>query len=62
MSFKGSAKMSFRLSDNRVLLRRIHTIPGYTPESVVPVLMSESGYTYSDTIDRLISLAMDIDA
>ena len=62
LNFKGCAKMSFRLSDNRVMLRRIHTIPGYTPESVVPVLMSESGYTYSDTIDRLISLAMDIDA
>jgi len=62
LNFKGCAKMSFRLSDNRVMLRRIATIPGYTPESVLPILMSESGYSYSETVDKLVSLATDIDA
>lgn len=62
LNYKGCAKMSFRLSDNRVMLRRIHTIPGYTPESVLPILMSESGYSYAETVDKLISLATDIDA
>ncbi len=61
LNYKGFAKMSFRLADNRVMLRRIATIPGYTHESVLPILMKESGCSYSDTVNKLISLATDID-
>lgn len=61
LNYKGFAKMSFRLAENRVMLRRIATIPGYTPESVLPILMSESGYSYPETVCRLISSATDID-
>jgi len=62
LNFKGCAKMSFRLSENRVMLRRIHTIPGYTPESVLPILMKESGYSYSEAADKLVGLAIESDA
>ena len=60
MSFKGYAKMSFRLADERVLLRRVSVIPGFTPESSIMMLMKASGYEYSDAIDRLIGLAIDV--
>lgn len=62
LSLKGAAKMSFRLSDGRVLLRRIDTIPGLTEESALPILMDESGYRYPDAVERLISLATEIDS
>jgi D-alanine--D-alanine ligase len=62
LSFKGYAKMSFRLAGERVLLRRVSVVPGFTPESASMILMKASGYDYSDAIDRLIGLAIDIDA
>lgn len=61
LSFKGYAKMSFRLSGPRVMLRRISVIPGFTPESAMMILMNASGYPYSEAINRLVSLAADID-
>ena len=61
-SFKGYAKMSFRLAGDRVMLRRVSVIPGFTPESSFMRLMKASGYEYSDAINRLVSLAVDVDA
>ena len=61
LGFKGCAKMSFRLSGDRVMLRRISVIPGYTPESALMILMRESGYSYSEALDRFIGLATDMD-
>jgi len=63
LSFKGCAKMSFRLADEgRVLLRRITPIPGFTPESSLMILMRESGFSYAGAVDKLISLAIETDA
>lgn len=62
MSFKGYAKMSFRLAGNRVMLRRIAVIPGLTSESALMILMRESGYSYSEAVDRLVGLAIDTGA
>lgn len=63
LSFKGCAKMSFRLADEgRILLRRITPIPGFTPESSLLMLMRESGYSYPEAVDKLIGLAIDVDA
>ena len=62
LNFKGCAKMSFRLSEDRIMLRRIAAIPGFTPESALMLLMRDSGYDYAEAVDRLISLATDIDA
>ena len=62
MSFKGYAKMSFRLTGDRVLLRRVAVIPGFTSESALMMLMKASGYEFSDALNRLIGLAIDVDA
>ncbi|MBP3854243.1 MAG: hypothetical protein IK990_01340 [Ruminiclostridium sp.] len=61
LSFKGYAKMSFRLAGDRVMLRTISVIPGFTSESALMILMRESGYSYSDALNRLIGLALDMD-
>ncbi len=61
LSFKGCARMSFRLAGERVMLRRISAIPGFTPESAMMLLMKGSGYEYSDALDKLVSLAIDAD-
>ena len=62
LSFKGYAKLSFRISGDRVMLRRISVIPGFTPESPMMILMRESGYEYGDALNRLIGLATDMGA
>ncbi len=62
LNFNGCAKMSFRISGDRIMLRRIAPIPGFAPESALMILMRESGYTYSEALDRLIGIALDSDA
>ena len=62
LGFKGFVKMSFRLSGDRVMLRRISVIPGFTPESSLMLLMNASGYSYGEALDRLIGLATDMGA
>ncbi len=59
LNFKGYAKMCFCLTDGRVLLRRISAIPGFSPESAMPLLMNESGYTYSEMLDKFITQAIE---
>ncbi len=62
LNFKGYAKMTFCISGGRILLRRIATIPGFTTESVLPILMKECGYTYPRALDRLAELALEMDS
>ena len=62
LGFKGCAKMSFRLSGDRVMLRRIDAIPGFAGESALMILMRDSGYSYPEAIDKFVSIALDIDA
>ena len=59
LNFKGYAKMCFSLTNGRILLRRITAIPGFSPESTMPMLMEESGITYSEMLDRLITQAIE---
>lgn len=59
LNFKGFAKMCFCLKDGQVLLRRINAIPGFSPESSMPLLMGESGYSYSEMLDKLITQAIE---
>ena len=61
LNFKGCARMSFRIAGDRVMLRRISAIPGFTPESAMMLLMKGSGYDYGEAIDRLVSIAIDGD-
>lgn len=62
LNFKGYAKMTFCISGGRILLRRIATIPGFTTESVLPILMKECGYSYPKALDRLAELALEMDS
>lgn len=50
---------SFVTDDGRVFVNEINTIPGFTNISMYPKLWEASGISYSDLIDRLITLAID---
>lgn len=45
--------------EGRVLLNEINTIPGQTPISMYPKLFEAAGVSYTELIDRLISLALE---
>lgn len=60
LSFKGYAKMCFSMTeDGRILLRRITAIPGFSPESAMPLLMAESGCDYGEMLDKIITQAIE---
>lgn len=45
--------------NGEILFNEINTIPGFTPISMYPKLFEAVGVSYSETIDRLINLALD---
>jgi D-alanine-D-alanine ligase len=57
----GLARVDFLLDrDNgQLYLNEINTLPGFTSISMYPKLWEASGLSYSDLIDRLISLALE---
>ncbi len=55
LNFTGYAKMNFFLCGERLLLRRINVVPGFSEESALPLLMQASGYDYPETLDLLIA-------
>lgn len=48
----------FACEDGSYYLNEINTIPGFTPISMYPSLMKQSGFTYAVLIEKLISLAL----
>ncbi|MCX7615718.1 MAG: D-alanine--D-alanine ligase [Clostridiales bacterium] len=58
---RGLSRVDFfvRNSDNQVIFNEINTIPGFTSISMYPKLFEASGISYSELLDRLISLAME---
>lgn len=55
----GLARLDFFLGDDGTLyVNEINTLPGFTNISMYPKLWREKGITYSELIERLISLAM----
>ncbi len=57
---QGMARVDFFLqSDETLLVNEINTIPGFTRISMYPKLWEISGISYSELIDRLISLAIE---
>ena len=62
LCFRGCAKMSFRISGDRIMLRRVSVIPGFAPDSSFMMLMRESGYSYEDALNKIVSLATEFDA
>lgn len=55
---KGLARVDFFLQDDGVLIvNEINTLPGFTSSSVYPKLWRQEGLSYSQLIERLLSLA-----
>ncbi|CAH0118855.1 D-alanine--D-alanine ligase [Paenibacillus sp. CECT 9249] len=57
----GLARVDFfvRKSDGRPLINEVNTMPGFTPFSMYPLLWRESGVSYRELLDTLISLAFE---
>ena len=55
----GLARVDMFLIGNEVLVNEVNTMPGFTSISMYPKLMESINISYSDLIDRLISLSMD---
>jgi D-alanine-D-alanine ligase len=55
----GLARVDFFLIGNEILVNEVNTMPGFTSISMYPKLMESINISYTDLIDRLISLSMD---
>lgn len=56
---EGMARVDFFLEqDHNVIVNEINTIPGFTKISMYPKLWEASGISYTELIDRLITLAV----
>lgn len=55
----GLARVDMFLIGNVVLVNEVNTMPGFTSISMYPKLMESINISYTDLIDRLISLSMD---
>lgn len=57
---EGMARVDFFLTeDDKIYVNEINTIPGFTKISMYPKLWAASGMSYTQLIDRLITLALD---
>ena len=58
----GLARVDFFVHKDtwQVILNEVNTLPGFTPISMYPRLWAASGVSYSELIDRLIELALEI--
>ena len=55
---KGLSRVDFFLCENdRIVFNEINTLPGFTNISMYPKLFMHEGLSYSEIIDRLITLA-----
>lgn len=59
LGLSGFSRVDFFLdkNDGKLYLNEINTIPGFTAQSMYPLLMKNEGVSYSDLLDRLIELA-----
>ncbi len=55
---KGLARVDFFLTDKGFMVNEINTMPGFTSISMFPRCWQESGLSYKNLIDELISLAL----
>lgn len=49
----------FLTQDGNVLINEVNTMPGFTPFSMYPQLWKETGLSYSDLIEKLVTLAIE---
>jgi D-alanine-D-alanine ligase len=55
---EGLARVDFFVSDERVILNEINTMPGFTSASMFPLVWQASGRAYSDVVSSLIHDAL----
>ena len=55
---KGLARVDFFLTDKGFMVNEINTMPGFTSISMFPRCWQETGLSYPDLIDELITLAL----
>ncbi|MFN8082336.1 MAG: D-alanine--D-alanine ligase family protein [Kineosporiaceae bacterium] len=59
MGCEGLARVDFFVTpDETVMVNEINTMPGFTPFSMYPRMWEQTGLSYPDLIDRLLTLAM----
>lgn len=51
---EGLARVDFFVTEDRVLVNELNTMPGFTPISMFPRMWSESGVPYPELIDGLV--------
>jgi len=56
---EGFARIDFLVTDVRVVISEINTIPGFTPISLFPTMPADGGYTFADVCQRIIGLALE---
>jgi D-alanine-D-alanine ligase len=56
---EGLARVDFFVDGDTVLVNELNTMPGFTPTSVYPKLMSASGVAYPELLDRLCRLGVE---
>ena len=59
---KGYARVDFLVNDEtgEIYIIEINTIPGFTNISMFPKLFENSGINYSELLDQLIKLALEV--
>lgn len=62
LSCEGLARVDFFvLPDHSLIINELNTMPGFTPTSMFPQMWAESGVSYPELVDRLITLALERD-
>ncbi|HEY7891931.1 MAG TPA: D-alanine--D-alanine ligase family protein [Solirubrobacteraceae bacterium] len=56
---EGLARVDFFVGGEQVLVNELNTMPGFTPTSVYPKLITASGIDYTELVDRLCRLALE---
>ncbi|MEX2184897.1 MAG: D-alanine--D-alanine ligase family protein [Chloroflexota bacterium] len=56
---EGFARIDFLVTDDRIVVSEINTIPGFTPISLFPTMPAEGGYSFTDVCRRIIGLALE---
>lgn len=56
---EGLARVDFFVTaDDRILVSEVNTMPGFTPISMFPRMFIESGYTFEEIVETLVSEAL----
>lgn len=62
ISCEGLARVDFFvMPDGDLVINEINTMPGFTPTSMFPQMWADSGISYPELVDRLLTLALERD-